>query len=297
MNDQAPGDGGAGRFEGSFLGDAARIGPRTRMECKICWSVYDPAEGDDVRQIPPGTPFAALPADWRCPTCDGERDQFMALDEPEDGAPESAEPDPIEIAKEAAARFKTVFTEIFNAKMRDTPLVNRSLSVETVGFREWEGGALGVLLAPWFMNIVLQPAAAEQAKVGDKRVFSFPSGEYEFVFNERPELGPYWACSLFSPMTEFQSQLQASETAQAVMGALFDPKHRSSDGDQAGEIRARREEEERRIEEAEAAAAAAKPAESVSRRSLLRGELSTGPGQAPGGSDTAAGGSAEASEP
>ena len=35
--------------------------PATRLECKICWTVYDPALGDEVWQIPPGTPFAELP--------------------------------------------------------------------------------------------------------------------------------------------------------------------------------------------------------------------------------------------
>lgn len=66
-------------FEGSFLGDAGRIAPDSRLECKICWHVYDPAEGDPVNQIPPGTPFAALPDNWRCPNCDGAREQFMVL--------------------------------------------------------------------------------------------------------------------------------------------------------------------------------------------------------------------------
>ena len=66
-------------FEGSYLGDAARIGDDARLECKICWWVYDPALGDDLAQIPPGTPFARLPADWRCPNCDGERAQFMVV--------------------------------------------------------------------------------------------------------------------------------------------------------------------------------------------------------------------------
>lgn len=66
-------------FEGSYLGDARRIAPETRMECKICWHVYDPDEGDPVWQVAPGTPFAALPEDWRCPECDGDREQFMAL--------------------------------------------------------------------------------------------------------------------------------------------------------------------------------------------------------------------------
>ena len=40
----------------------ARSAPATRMECKVCWYVYDPAEGDVVWQIPPGTPFAAAAA-------------------------------------------------------------------------------------------------------------------------------------------------------------------------------------------------------------------------------------------
>ncbi|WP_049621193.1 rubredoxin [Frateuria defendens] len=67
------------RFEGSYLGDAGRLPPGARMECKICWYVYDPAEGDPVWQVPPGTPFDALPAHWRCPQCDGDAEQFMVL--------------------------------------------------------------------------------------------------------------------------------------------------------------------------------------------------------------------------
>lgn len=69
------------RFEGSYLGDAGRIGAMARLECKICWYVYDPALGDPVWQIPPGTPFADLPAHWSCPNCAGDRTQFMVLDE------------------------------------------------------------------------------------------------------------------------------------------------------------------------------------------------------------------------
>jgi len=69
------------RFEGSYLGDASRISPSTKLECKICWHVYDPAEGDEVWQIAPGTPFADLPEHWRCPVCDGDKDQFMVVGE------------------------------------------------------------------------------------------------------------------------------------------------------------------------------------------------------------------------
>jgi rubredoxin len=54
--------------------------PGTRLECKICWQVYDPAVGDLlVWQIPPGTPFTALPAHWTCPNCSATKDQFLVL--------------------------------------------------------------------------------------------------------------------------------------------------------------------------------------------------------------------------
>ena len=51
--------------------------PTQRMECGVCWHVYDPAEGDPVWGIEPGTPFAELPEDWRCPHCDAPREKFL----------------------------------------------------------------------------------------------------------------------------------------------------------------------------------------------------------------------------
>jgi len=70
---------GGQQFEGSYLGDRTRLPAAARLECKICWWVYDPAEGDAQWQIAPGTPFADLPAHWRCPQCDGAADQFLVL--------------------------------------------------------------------------------------------------------------------------------------------------------------------------------------------------------------------------
>lgn len=66
-------------FEGSYAGDANRIQPNSKLECKICWYVYDPHVGCDVWQIPPETPFASLPEEWSCPNCDGRKDGFMVV--------------------------------------------------------------------------------------------------------------------------------------------------------------------------------------------------------------------------
>jgi rubredoxin len=62
-------------------GEASRVGPGTRLECKVCWHVYDPAVGDPVWQIPAGTPFVDLPPHWSCPNCSTEKTQFIVLEE------------------------------------------------------------------------------------------------------------------------------------------------------------------------------------------------------------------------
>jgi rubredoxin len=51
--------------------------PVRRMECGVCWHVYDPVEGDPVWQIEPGVAFEHLPAAWRCPICDAPREKFL----------------------------------------------------------------------------------------------------------------------------------------------------------------------------------------------------------------------------
>ena len=57
----------------------SRLADDTKLECRICWYVYDPAIGDDVEQIPPGTPFLELPEHWRCPQCDSAPNTFIPV--------------------------------------------------------------------------------------------------------------------------------------------------------------------------------------------------------------------------
>jgi [NiFe] hydrogenase assembly HybE family chaperone len=283
------------RFEGSYGGDAARLGEAVVLECKICWTPYDPEIGDETRQIAPGTPFDALPADWKCPECSAPKAQFMVTGAtvgavetagPASAAPAVAEraPSVVAIAAERALRDRLIseppklvaeFREIWNAKMRDVPLVNRALNVEAVGFRVWEGRLVGVLVSPWFMNLILLPGPGDDWSdlyAGDKELIGFPSGIYEFLHNTRGALGGYKACSLFSPMGEFASQLQATDCARAVMDALFDPAH-EAETDKRETIKAAREEALAAEEAARAEAERPSPLAAPSRRALLTGGL------------------------
>ncbi|MCP1242695.1 [NiFe]-hydrogenase assembly chaperone HybE [Acetobacter lambici] len=233
------------RFEGSYLGDATRLPDDAIMECKICWSVYDPAEGCVVWQVPPHTPFASLPDYWRCPTCDGAKDQFMVVSAStmpsavgaevpatpatplhRDGA-HSMEQSP---ASRFAQTLEGVFADIYASKMRGLPFVNEALNVKAVGFCTFEEQLVGALLTPWFMNLIVVPSVgADWSGVvsGSKKLLDFPSGSYEFTAALRDggaeALPGYWACSLFSPVFNFTTMLQATDTAQAAVRGLLDP--------------------------------------------------------------------------
>ena len=128
-----------------------------------------------------------------------------------------------------AAALQRAFDGILHRQMRDMPMLNRVLRVEAVGFRPWHDHWLGVLVTPWFMNLVLMPrVTAKWQAIGEResRFHVFPAGVFEFIGARDAALGDYQACSLFSPMFEFASQDEARDTALAALAALFDPASR-----------------------------------------------------------------------
>jgi [NiFe] hydrogenase assembly HybE family chaperone len=111
-------------------------------------------------------------------------------------------------------------------RMRGLPFVNPALEVEAVAFAPWNGRWLGVMLTPWFMNLMLVPldeAAWIALPVGAKRTWRFPAGAYEFISGDDPALGSHETCSLLSPVLQFADHASARLVAQLAREALFDP--------------------------------------------------------------------------
>ncbi|MDR2535428.1 MAG: rubredoxin [Treponema sp.] len=48
--------------------------------CDTCGYIYDPSQGDKEAGIPAGTSFADLSADWVCPLCGVQKDNFSLTD-------------------------------------------------------------------------------------------------------------------------------------------------------------------------------------------------------------------------
>src|SRR4030095_5301434 len=78
------------------------------------------------------------------------------------------------------AAFRAVYVE----RMQDLSFVNPVLSVEAVDVLPWNGHWLGVLITPWFMNLILLPESAEAwpaLHLGEKCEQVFPAGIFEFI--------------------------------------------------------------------------------------------------------------------
>lgn len=126
-------------------------------------------------------------------------------------------------AEAIIGRLEACFREIHARRMEGIPILNEALEVRVVGTVSWRGYWLCVLITPWSMNIVLLPhvVASEIAAIGEKRLFGFPAGPFEFILGEEAALGPFWMCSLFSPVFEFADMDSAVAAAEAALAELL----------------------------------------------------------------------------
>ena len=61
-------------------GDAGSADDFKQWVCVICGWVYDEAAGLPDEGIAPGTRWADVPADWRCPLCDVGKEDFALVE-------------------------------------------------------------------------------------------------------------------------------------------------------------------------------------------------------------------------
>lgn len=132
--------------------------------------------------------------------------------------------DPADAVEEA-------FQRIQREQMADLPILNAALSVEAVDFQRWQGQWLGIVVTPWCMSLLLVPGHADGwVSTGDnrRRFVRLPAGDFAFLGGVEVELGEYQSCPLFSPMSKFSTQSEATMTARASMIALLTPVQKAS---------------------------------------------------------------------
>lgn len=171
-----------------------------------------------------------------------------------------AEADQDDVAARAAGeRLTALYRSIGECSMSELPVYNAALGVESIGFHAYEGRALGIVVTPWFMNIVLAPldeGSDDAAASGETVRRALPAGSFDFIVGALDGFGRIESCSLFSPMFDFADPASARATAEAAMATIRDPQFDRTDADND--------------------APTPRAPHPIDRRSLLRGEL-TGP--------------------
>jgi [NiFe] hydrogenase assembly HybE family chaperone len=122
-------------------------------------------------------------------------------------------------SRELVERFRFIHEE----RMKGLPFVHPKLEVEAVGFAPWEDHELGILITPWFMNLVVLPGGAQYDGLpqGEEVEFRFPSGPCYFTVNQDEALGTYLSAVLFRVVVDFPSQAFAREVAVEALASLL----------------------------------------------------------------------------
>lgn len=201
----------------------AGFGAATRLACRDCGAVYDPAVGDPARGAPVGTSFARLPERWVCPGCGAAPHRFGPASANE-SANESANAPGSDPTEALIAAYRRVAADA----MSGVAIGNPALSVEAVGFRAMMcgGGAgrIGCVVAPWFLNAVVMPddpARWAAARDGDALALTLPSGAYRFNAARMGALGTLAVMPLVSDMAVFAAQAEARDAAALALAALL----------------------------------------------------------------------------
>lgn len=122
------------------------------------------------------------------------------------------------------ARLVAAFVDVSTTRMQGVPVLNPALAVEAVDFEmigQEPHAALGILITPWFMNLVWLPMQQQATlPVGQMALRRLGDTDFEFIGAHEPAFGDYEMCSLFSPMFEFAGQDAARATARQVLAQL-----------------------------------------------------------------------------
>jgi len=133
----------------------------------------------------------------------------------------SSSSSPTEVDARVAALCRH-YESVYREKMQGLPFVNPALAIEAVGFRPAGEHVLGVLIAPWFINLVLLPGNDKLAALAPGESFGLLLGgeTIEFTATAEAATGPFLTAVLFRSVEDFDDQSTARAVSLEVMRLL-----------------------------------------------------------------------------
>lgn len=115
------------------------------------------------------------------------------------------------------------YQQVYSERMQGLPIVNERLRVEAVGFDAFDGHRLGVLITPWFMNLVLLPATDQwkELQQGDIVDVDLPAERHQLMICRDEDLGVHLTAILFRTVADFPDQQTARDVAVEIMTRLM----------------------------------------------------------------------------
>lgn len=116
------------------------------------------------------------------------------------------------------------YRHVWETRMHDLPFVNTALSVEAIGFQRLDGDWLGVVITPWFLNLLLVSGGGElwgDIPAGERRYLSLPCGTMQFIADDDPDIGPYQYCPLIAPVSNLLDMATARHVAVDAIKTVF----------------------------------------------------------------------------
>ena len=107
------------------------------------------------------------------------------------------------------------YRRIWREKMRGLPFVNEKLGVESVAFRPLGPDLAGILISPWFINLVILPGDDSLAALhqGDAMERSSGAEHIGFTVDCAPAVGRFLSAVLFRSVEDFPDQATARPPA------------------------------------------------------------------------------------
>lgn len=126
--------------------------------------------------------------------------------------------------EDPGAWLEARYRQVWESRMQALPFVNPALGVAAVGFRQYEGDWLGVVVTPWFLNLFLISGGGRlwgDIPAGQRRYLELPCGTLQFIADDDPDIGPYQYCPLIAPVTGLAGMDAALAAARDALAALF----------------------------------------------------------------------------